>query len=273
MNTRRDSCRPCLPPIANLGAELLRCPSLRYDRGAQTLSATQGQCTAGPRAPSRRHAPVRRTCSAISRRKRRARPRNSASWRRSAASAYGRIYRLCSAIVPRSRALVRPTSRMTCRLWHCTRCAHCTHCTRCTLRIGALLIRWKLSLPLHSHNFLPNSNLAMQALAELINAHSSHPPRLFLAEYLVLLGDARLCSVQRPPERPSTTQVRARPTLRLANPALTAHALRPRLLPSFTPSPTPAPTSARAPMPAPTRRVQPSGWRWAAARGSARSTR
>ena len=51
----------------------------------------------------------------------------------------------------------------------------------------------------------------MQALAELINAHSSHPPRLFLAEYLVLLGDARLCSVQRPPERPSTTQVRARP--------------------------------------------------------------
>ena len=131
------------------------CPSLRYDRGAQTLSATQGQCTAGPRAPSRRHAPVRRTCSAISRRKRRARPRNSASWRRSAASAYGRIYR--TAIVPRSRALVRPTSRMTCRLWHCTRCAHCTHCTRCTLRIGALLIRWKLSLPLHSHNFLPNS--------------------------------------------------------------------------------------------------------------------
>ena len=271
MNTRRDSCRPCLPPIANLGAELLRCPSLRYDRGAQTLSATQGQCTAGPRAPSRRHAPVRRTCSAISRRKRRARPRNSASWRRSAASAYGRIYR--TAIVPRSRALVQPTSRMTCRLWHCTHCAHCTHCTRCTLRIGALLIRWKLSLPLHSHNFLPNSNLAMQALAELINAHSSHPPRLFLAEYLVLLGDARLCSVQCPPERPSTTQVRARPTLRLANPALTAHALRPRLLPSFTPPPTPTPTSARAPMPAPTRRVQPSGWRWAAARGSARSTR
>ena len=54
-----------------------------------------------------------------------------------------------------------------------------------------------------------------------MNAHSSHPPRLVLAEYLVALGDARLCSVQRPPQRPSTAQVRVR-HLRLSHPALTA---------------------------------------------------
>lgn len=83
-----------------------------------------------------------------------------------------------------------------------------------------------------------------QALAELVDAHGSHPPRLFLAEYLAAVGDVRLSSIQRPPRRPSMAQARARGLsarpICLSHPALTAPAPTPApILRAFTPTPTP----------------------------------